>query len=68
MELLSARLVELSDGEYACATVMSTKKDILGNWTKKPMCGDYRSVNKKTKSDRYLMPTPEELFDAVGKA
>ena len=68
MELLSAGLVELSDGEYACATVMPAKKDILGNWTEKRMCGDYRPVNKKTKSDRYPMPTPEELFDAVGKA
>ena len=32
------------------------------------MCGDYRPVNKKTKLNRYPMPTPEELFDAVGKA
>jgi len=67
-ELLDAGLVELLDGEYACATVMPAKKDVLGNWTEKRMCGDYRPVNKKTKSDRYPMPTPEELFDAVGKA
>ena len=68
MELLSTKLVELLDGEYACANVMLAKKDILGNWTKKRMCGDYQPVNKKTKSDRYPMPTPEELFNAVGKA
>ena len=67
-ELFDAGLVELSDSEYACATVMPAKKDILGNWTEKRMCGDYRPVNKKTKSDRYPMPTHEELFDAVGKA
>ena len=60
--------MELSDGEYACATVMPAKKDILGNWTEKRMCGDYRPVNKKTKSDCYPMSTPEELFDAVGEA
>lgn len=44
-ELLDAGLVELSDGEYACATVMPTKKDVLGNWTEKRMCGDYHPFN-----------------------
>lgn len=65
-ELLAAGLIELSNGEYACATVMPSKKDVFGNWTEKRMCGDYRPVNRKTKSDRYPMPMPEELFDAVG--
>ena len=32
------------------------------------MCRDYQPVNRKTKSDRYPMPTLEELFDAVGHA
>jgi hypothetical protein len=45
---------------------MPSKKDVFGNWTEKRMCGDYRPVNRKTKSDRYPMPMPEELFDAVG--
>jgi len=65
-ELLAASLIELSNSEYACATVMPSKKDIFGNWTEKRMCGDYRPVNHKTKSDRYPMPTPKELFDVVG--
>ena len=65
-ELLSAGLVELSDGEYACAIVIPTKKDINGNWTEKRICGDYRPVNRKTKLDCYPMPTPEELFDFLG--
>jgi hypothetical protein len=30
-ELLQARLVELSKGEYALTTIMSTKKNIFGN-------------------------------------
>ena len=59
-------LIELSNMEYACVTVMPLKKDIFGNWIEKRMCGDYRLVNRKTKSDRYPMPNPEELFDAIG--
>jgi hypothetical protein len=31
---LQARLVELSKGEYALTTIMSTKKNIFGNWIK----------------------------------
>jgi hypothetical protein len=69
-ELLGARLVELasSDCEYASATIMPSKKDIYGNWTEKRMCGDYRRINKFTKSDRYTMLTPEENFEAIGHA
>jgi hypothetical protein len=69
-ELLVAGLVELapSDCEYASATVMPSKKDIYGNWTEKRMCGDYRRINKFTKSDRYAMLTPEENFEAIGHA
>lgn len=47
---------------------MPAKKDVFGNWTEKRMCGDYRAVNNKTKYDRYQMPTPEEMFDVLGKA
>jgi hypothetical protein len=47
---------------------MPSKKDIYGNWTEKRMCGDYRRINKFTKSDRYAMPTPEENFEAIGHA
>ena len=43
-------------------------RSIFVNWTKKKMCGDYFLVNKKTKSDRYSMPTPKYLFKAVGYA
>jgi hypothetical protein len=69
-ELVEAGLVELAppDCEYALATVMPSKKDIYGNWTEKRMCGDYRRINKFTKSDRYTMPTPEENFEAIRHA
>jgi hypothetical protein len=69
-ELVEVGLVELAppDCEYASMTVMLSKKDIYGNWTKKRMCGDYRRIIKFTKSDRYAMPTPEENFEAIEHA
>jgi hypothetical protein len=69
-ELVEVGLVELAppDCKYASATVMPSKKDIYDNWTEKRMCGDYRRINKFTKSDRYTMPTPEENFEAIGHA
>ena len=63
-EILAAWLIEFSN--MTCATVMLSKKNIFGNWTKKWMCGHYCSVNRNTKSDWYPMPIPEELFDAIG--
>jgi hypothetical protein len=32
------------------------------------MCGDYYLVNKQTCSNKYAMPIPEEIFDALGQA
>jgi putative transposase len=60
--------MELSHGEYALATVMPAKKDVHGNYTDRRMCGDYRPINRQIKSDKYAMPTPEEIFDVVGHA
>ncbi|PTQ34011.1 hypothetical protein MARPO_0084s0073, partial [Marchantia polymorpha] len=51
LDLLEAGLVELSHGEYASATVMPVKKDVHGNYTDRRMCGDYRPINRQTKSD-----------------
>ncbi|CAM6106479.1 unnamed protein product [Calypogeia fissa] len=66
MDLLEAGLVEISHGEYASATVMPIKKDIHGNYTDRRMCRDYHPINQITKSDKYAMSTPEEIFDVVG--
>jgi hypothetical protein len=66
LDLLEAKLVELSHGEYASATIMPAKKDVHGNYTNRRMCGDYRPINWQTKFDKYAMPTPEEIFDVVG--
>jgi hypothetical protein len=46
LDLLEARLMELSHGEYASTTVMLAKKDVHGNYTDRRMCGDYRSINR----------------------
>jgi hypothetical protein len=68
LDLLEVGLLELLHGEYASATIMPAKKDIHGNYTDRRMCGDYRPINWYTKSDKYAMPTPEEIFDVVGHA
>jgi len=65
-ELLATGLIELFNDEYACATVMPSKKDIFGNWTKEHMCGNYCPMNYKTKLDRYPIPMPKEIFDVEG--
>jgi hypothetical protein len=72
-ELLTAGRIEevkrgVGDKGYAAPTVAPAKKDISGQWTELRMCGDYRRVNGKTVKDMYRMPTPEEIFDSVGKA
>ncbi|CAM6101666.1 unnamed protein product [Calypogeia fissa] len=67
LDLLEAGLVEILHGEYASATVMPTKKDIHGNYTDRRMYGYYCPINWITKSDKYAMPTLEEIFDAVFK-
>jgi hypothetical protein len=45
---------------------MPTKKDLVGLWTEKRMCGDYRPLNLITPQDRYSMPIPKELFNNIG--
>jgi hypothetical protein len=66
-QLLDVGLVELSRGEYVL-TIMMPTKDIFGNWTQCRMCGNYRLVNKWTCSNKYAMPLPKEIFDALGQA
>jgi hypothetical protein len=68
LDLLEAGLVELSHGEYASTTVMPAKKGVHGNYTDRWMCGDYCPINWQTKSNKYAMPTLEEIFDVMGHA
>jgi hypothetical protein len=45
---------------------MLVKKNLIGLWTEKRMCGDYRPLNLVAFQDMYPMPIPEELFDNIG--
>lgn len=51
LDLLESRLVEMLHGENALATIMSVKRDVYGNYRDRQMCGDYRHINRQTKSD-----------------
>lgn len=62
---IDTNLIELSNKGYACAIVMPLKNNIFGNWIEKTICWNYHQINKKTKLDRNLMLTLEELFDAI---
>jgi hypothetical protein len=62
-ELHEASLIQPSNFDFMAAIVMPAKKDSVGLWTEKKMCGDYGPLNLVTPHDRYPMPIPEELFD-----
>jgi hypothetical protein len=50
----SMKLVSFSHQVFDFVTiiVMSAKKDSVGLWTKKRICGDYRPLNLVTTQDR----------------
>ncbi|CAI7885690.1 unnamed protein product [Closterium sp. NIES-54] len=64
-ELLQAGLIRPSESEYAAATVVVARKDLIGGILSRRMCGDYRDPNKLMAADRYPMTAPEEIFDKV---
>jgi hypothetical protein len=65
-ELHEASFIQPSSSDFATTTVTLIKKDSVGLWIEKKMCGDYTPLNLVTPQDRYPMPIPEELFDSIG--
>jgi hypothetical protein len=47
-KLHEASFIQPSSSDFAITTIMSTKKDSVGLWTKKRMCEDYRPLNLVT--------------------
>ncbi len=60
-----AGFIQPSSFNFVIATIMLAKKDLVGLWTEKKMCGDYRPLNLVTPHDRYPMPIPEKLFNSI---
>ncbi len=57
-ELHEASFIQPSSFDFATIIIMLTKKDCVGLWTEKKMCGDYRPLNLVTPQDKYPMPIP----------
>lgn len=57
------------DTMFASEVVIAAKKDATtGEWTDRRFCVDFRPLNAAMKVDHYRLPTPDELFDSIGKA
>ena len=70
-ELMKAGIVREHTGATVCAVnpVIAAKKDPdTGMWTDHRMAQDYRPVNKHTRSDRYGLHRPEDIFHQCAKA
>jgi len=65
-ELHEAGFIQPSSFDFVAATIMPTKKKLIGLWTEKKMCRDYRPLNLVTPQDKYPMPILEELFNSIG--
>jgi hypothetical protein len=67
-ERKAAGFIRPSMSEYGAPDPMPPKKDEFGNWTLKRPCCNYRMLNKISVTDRYVLPTPEDIFDNIKDA
>jgi hypothetical protein len=54
--------------EYGAPVTMPPKKGEFGNWTLKRPCCNYRMLNKISVTDRYVLPTLEDIFGNIKDA
>jgi hypothetical protein len=64
----AAGFIRPSMSEYGAAVTMPPKKDEFENWTLKRPCCNYRMLNKVLVTDRYVLPTLEDIFDNIKDA
>jgi hypothetical protein len=62
-ERKAAGFIRPSRSEYGALVTMPPKKDEFGNWTLKRPCCNYCMLKKISVTDRYVLPTPEDIFD-----
>ncbi|OWZ03869.1 Pol Polyprotein [Phytophthora megakarya] len=62
-KMLSAGVIEESNGAWGFSVVLVRKKD-----GEVRFCIDYRALNKVTKRDVYSLPRIDETFEALGGA
>jgi hypothetical protein len=64
-EQKAAEFIRPSMSEYGAPVTMPLKKYEFGNWTLKRPCYDYCMLNMIPVTDRYVLPTPQDIFDNI---
>jgi len=57
-----------SNYKYALAIVITSKKDIYGSLNQIKDVRNYQKINQFVKSNRYMIPMPNENCNAIGYA